>query len=56
MWYMDRLEQGLLLVLEWVVGARLVEDAAGGRQPAACMLLLVLIHAPHRAVTLSLLL
>ena len=32
-----------------------VEDAARGRRPAACMPLLhALMHAPHRAVTLSL--
>jgi hypothetical protein len=36
------------------VAARPVEDAAGGRRPAACMLLLhALTHAPHRAVSLS---
>ena len=29
--YVDRLEHHLVLLLDWVVGARLVEDAAGGR-------------------------
>ena len=29
----------------WVVAARPVEDAAGGRRPAACMLLLACAHA-----------
>ena len=29
--YVDRLEQRLLLLVSWVVVARLVEDAAGGR-------------------------
>ena len=29
--YVDRLVQHLLLSLDWVVVARLVEDAAGGR-------------------------
>ena len=44
MCYVDRQEQHLLLPANWVVVARLVEDAAGGRQPAACMLLHVLMH------------
>ena len=43
---MDRPEQDLLLLVDWVVAARLVEDAARGRRPAACMLLLhALTHA-----------
>ena len=53
--YVDRLQQHLLLSVDWVVVARPTEDAAGGRRPAVCMLLLVcvLMCAPHQAVTLS---
>ena len=51
----DRREQRLLLSMNWVVVTRPVEDAAGGRRPAACMPLLhALMHTPHRVVTLSL--
>ena len=53
--YVDSLEQYLLLSLDWLVAARSVEETAGGRLPAACMLLLhALMHTPYRAVTLSL--
>jgi len=39
---------------DWVVAARPVEEAAGGRSAAYMLLLLrVLLHAPHRAVSLS---
>ena len=54
MCYVDRREQQLQFPVNWVVVARLVEDAARGRQPAVCMLLHMLMHAPHRAVTRSL--
>ena len=54
MCYVDRREQQLLLPANWFVVARLVEDAAGGRRSAACVLLHALMHVPHTAVTLSL--
>ena len=56
MCYVDRREQHLLLPANILGRGRsaVVEDEAGGRQPAACMLLLVLIHAPHQAMTRSL--
>jgi hypothetical protein len=43
--YVDRLEQYLLLSLDWLVAARSVEETAGGRLPAACMLLQAYAHA-----------
>ena len=43
--YVDRLQQHLLLSVDWVVAARPVEEAAGGSRPAACMLLLACAHA-----------
>jgi hypothetical protein len=49
---MDRPEQDLLLLVDWVVAARLVEDAARGRRPAACMLLVhALTHLTHASQT-----
>jgi hypothetical protein len=43
--YVDRLVQHLLLSVDWVVAARSVEETAGSRRPAACMLLQAYAHA-----------
>lgn len=43
--YVDRLDQHLLLSVDWVVAARPAEDAARGRRPAVCMLVLACAHA-----------
>ena len=37
--YVDRRKEHLMLLCNCIVAARPVEDAAGGRRPAACMLL-----------------
>ena len=37
--YVDRRKEHLMLLFNCIVAARPVEDAAGGRRPAACMLL-----------------
>ena len=42
--YVDCLHQHLLLSVDLVVAGRPVEDAARGRRPAACMLLLACAH------------